>query len=122
MSKLCQVCLIEHGVKDVIFEEFGDFVVDVATIKSFALHQDLEGANVFAVSIKAEGDVAKLVDGTQERETFILQKETKLSNFSTVQIYIIIILHNYVNKISSNYMIVYFQRVYLIMHVPLAAD
>ena len=79
--------MIEHGVKDVIFEEFGDFVVDVATVESFALHQDLKGANVFTISVEAEGDVAKLVDGTQERETFILQKETKLINFNIVQIY-----------------------------------
>ena len=57
-----------------IFEEFGDFVVDVATVKSFTLHQDLKGANVFAVSVEAEGDVAKLVDGTQERETLILDE------------------------------------------------
>ena len=57
-----------------IFKEFCDFVVDVATVESFTLHQDLEGANVFVVSVEAEDNVAKLVDGTQERETLVLQK------------------------------------------------
>lgn len=64
--------MIEHGAEDMTFKEISDFVVDIATIESFTLHQDLKGANVFIVSVEAEGDVAKLVDGTQECETLVL--------------------------------------------------
>lgn len=55
-----------------IFKEFSDFVIDVITIKCFALHQDLEGADIFVVAIETEGNIAQFIDGTQEGETLIL--------------------------------------------------
>ena len=64
--------MIEHSANYMIFKEFSDFVVDVTTIKRFALHQDLEGADIFVVPIETEGNIAQLVDGTQEGETLIL--------------------------------------------------
>ena len=64
--------MIEHSANYMIFKKFSDFVVDVITIKCFALHQDLEGADIFVVAIETEGNIAQLVDGTQEGETLIL--------------------------------------------------
>jgi ribosome-binding factor A len=91
--------LVEHRAKNVVFKEFRDFVVDVMAIEGFTLHQDLKGANVFIVAIEAEGDVAQLVDGTQEGETLILWIRSKRRIFVLISAdHALFNLYEYIDK------------------------